>query len=53
MNELRDGVSLREIGVTLSVSHATVKSEAQKIYRSLGVHKKRDAVDLAVRLEII
>jgi DNA-binding CsgD family transcriptional regulator len=53
VKELRDGVSLREIGAILSVSHATVKSEAQKIYRSLGVHKKRDAVDLAVRLEII
>jgi DNA-binding CsgD family transcriptional regulator len=53
VEQLRDGVSLREIGVMLSVSHATVKSEAQKIYRTLGVHKKRDAVDLAVRLEII
>lgn len=53
VKELREGVSLREIGVMLSVSHATVKTEAQKIYRTLGVHKKRDAVDLAVRLEII
>jgi ATP/maltotriose-dependent transcriptional regulator MalT len=53
VKELRDGVSLREIGSMLSVSHATVKSEAQKIYRALGVHKKREAVDLAVRLEII
>lgn len=53
LNELRDGESLREIGVMLSVSHATVKSEAQKIYRALGVHKKREAVDVAVRLELI
>jgi len=53
VKELRAGVSLREIGVMLSVSHATVKSEAQKIYRSLGVHKKRDALAVVERLDLL
>jgi DNA-binding CsgD family transcriptional regulator len=50
VKELREGVSLREIGVQLSVSHATVKSEVQKVYRALGVHKKRDAISVGERI---
>jgi DNA-binding CsgD family transcriptional regulator len=50
VKELREGVSLREIGVMLSVSHATVKSEVQKVYRALGVHKKRDAISVGDRI---
>ena len=50
LKELREGASLREIGVILSVSHATVKSEVQKVYRALGVHKKRDAIRLGDRI---
>jgi DNA-binding CsgD family transcriptional regulator len=50
---LRDGSSLQEIGVALSVSHATVKSEGQKIYRALGVHKKRDAISVGERLGLL
>jgi DNA-binding CsgD family transcriptional regulator len=53
VRELRDGVSLREIGVLLSVSHATVKTEVQKIYRAMGVHKKRDAISVGERLGLI
>jgi DNA-binding NarL/FixJ family response regulator len=53
VRELRDGVSLREIGVMLSVSHATVKTEVQKIYRAMGVHKKRDAISVGERLGLI
>jgi DNA-binding CsgD family transcriptional regulator len=53
VKELRDGVSLREIGVMLSVSHATVKTEVQKIYRALGVHKKRDAISVVERLGLL
>jgi DNA-binding CsgD family transcriptional regulator len=53
VKELRDGVSLREIGVMLSVSHATVKTEVQKIYRALGVHKKRDAISVGERLGLL
>jgi DNA-binding CsgD family transcriptional regulator len=53
VKELRDGVSLREIGVMLSVSHATVKTEVQKIYRAMGVHKKRDAISVGERLGLI
>jgi DNA-binding CsgD family transcriptional regulator len=50
VKELRQGLSLREIGVMLSVSHATVKSEVQKVYRALGVHKKRDAISVGERI---
>jgi DNA-binding CsgD family transcriptional regulator len=50
---LRDGASMQEIGVALSVSHATVKSEGQKIYRALGVHKKRDAISVGERLGLL
>lgn len=50
---LRDGSSMQEIGVSLSVSHATVKSEGQKIYRALGVHKKRDAISVGERLGLL
>ena len=53
VRELREGVSLREIGVLLSVSHATVKTEVQKIYRAMGVHKKRDAISVGERLGLI
>jgi len=53
VRELREGVSLREIGVMLSVSHATVKTEVQKIYRALGVHKKRDAISVVERLDLM
>jgi DNA-binding CsgD family transcriptional regulator len=53
VRELRDGVSHREIGVMLSVSHATVKTEVQKIYRAMGVHKKRDAISVGERLGLI
>jgi DNA-binding CsgD family transcriptional regulator len=50
VKELREGSSIREIGVMLSVSHATVKSEVQKVYRALGVHKKRDAISVGDRI---
>ena len=53
LEKMRTGSSLSEIGVDLSVSQATVKGDVQKIYRALGVHKKRDAIDVATRLAMI
>ena len=53
LDKMRTGSSLSEIGVNLSVSQATVKGDVQKIYRALGVHKKRDAIEVAISLNII
>ncbi len=47
------GSSLGEIGIELSVSHATVKGDVQKIYRALGVHKKRDAISVGIRIGLV
>ena len=53
LERMSAGSSLGEIGGELSVSHATVKGDVQKIYRALGVHKKRDAIEVAISLNII
>ena len=53
LQKLRTGSSLSEIGIELSVSQATVKGDVQKIYRSLGVHKKRDAISVGSRIGLL
>lgn len=49
VNLLGSGKTLREIGSDLSVSEATVKAEVQKIYRAMGVNKRREALQSARR----
>lgn len=40
----RGGLTLREIGAELHLSHNTVKTHAQAAYRKLGVSSRPDAV---------
>jgi DNA-binding CsgD family transcriptional regulator len=53
LEKMRTGSSLGEIGIALSVSKATVKGDVQKIYRALGVHKKRDAISVGSRIGVL
>jgi DNA-binding CsgD family transcriptional regulator len=53
LEKMRTGSSLGEIGIELSVSQATVKGDVQKIYRALGVHKKRDAIRVGIRIGLV
>jgi LuxR family maltose regulon positive regulatory protein len=46
-------MSLREIGSTLYVSHNTVKTHAQRIYRKLGADTRAEAVARARELRLI
>jgi LuxR family maltose regulon positive regulatory protein len=46
-------MSLREIGSTLYVSHNTVKTHAQRIYRKLGADTRAEAVARARALRLI
>ena len=46
-------MSLREIGNTLYVSHNTVKTHAQRIYRKLGADTRAEAVARARELRLI
>lgn len=49
LNMLGSGKTLRQVAVDVRVSEATVKAEVQKIYRAMGVNKKREALESARR----
>ncbi|MEO1059897.1 MAG: LuxR C-terminal-related transcriptional regulator [Actinomycetota bacterium] len=49
---LRSDLSLREIGVELSLAHNTVKSYTRSIYRKLGVTSRETAVAVATDLAL-
>jgi LuxR family maltose regulon positive regulatory protein len=46
-------MSFREIGNALYVSHNTVKTHAQRIYRKLGADTRAEAVARARELRLI
>jgi LuxR family maltose regulon positive regulatory protein len=50
---LPSGLSAREIGSELGVSHETIKTHTKSIYRKLGASSRRDAVARARELELL
>ena len=47
------GLSAREIGGELGISHDTIKTHTQSIYRKLGATSRREAVARARELELL
>ena len=50
---LPSGLSAREIGGELGISHETIKTHTKSIYRKLGASSRRDAVARARELELL
>jgi LuxR family maltose regulon positive regulatory protein len=50
---LPSGLSAREIGSELGISHETIKTHTKSIYRKLGASSRRDAVARARELELL
>jgi LuxR family maltose regulon positive regulatory protein len=50
---LPSGLSAREIGTELGISHETIKTHTKSIYRKLGASSRRDAVARARELELL
>jgi LuxR family maltose regulon positive regulatory protein len=50
---LPSGLSAREIGSELGISHETIKTHTRSIYRKLGASSRRDAVARARELELL
>jgi LuxR family maltose regulon positive regulatory protein len=50
---LPSGLSAREIGNELGISHETVKTHTRSIYRKLGASNRRNAVARARELELL
>jgi LuxR family maltose regulon positive regulatory protein len=50
---LPSGLSAREIGNELGISHETIKTHTKSIYRKLGASSRRDAVARARELELL
>jgi LuxR family maltose regulon positive regulatory protein len=46
-------LSLRDVGTELSMSYNTAKGHTKVIYRKLGVHSRRDAVEVATKLGLL
>lgn len=51
--ELASNRSLAEIAEVLFVSHNTVKTTTGRLYRKLGVHSRKAAVDVAHRMGLV
>jgi LuxR family maltose regulon positive regulatory protein len=50
---LPTGLSAKEIGGELGISHETIKTHTRSIYRKLGASSRRDAVARARALELL
>lgn len=50
---LADGLTMRQVGRRLGISHRTVESHVQKLYRKLGVTSRVQAVAKAASLGLI
>ena len=50
---LRSDLSLREIAEELFISHNTIKSYTQSIYRKLGVTSRAGALETASDIDIL
>ena len=50
---LPSGLSAREIGSELGISHETIKTHTRSIYRKLGASSRRNAVARARELELL
>ena len=50
---LPSGLSAREIGSELGISHDTIKTHTKSIYRKLGVSSRREAITRARALELL
>lgn len=50
---LRSDLSLREIAIEMYISHNTIKSYTQSVYRKLGVTSRAAALETATELDII
>jgi LuxR family maltose regulon positive regulatory protein len=50
---LPSGLSAREIGSELGISHETIRTHTKSIYRKLGASSRRDAVTRARELELL
>ena len=53
LNLLRSDLSLREIANELYISHNTIKSYTQAIYRKLGVRSRSAALETAAGIDIL
>jgi LuxR family maltose regulon positive regulatory protein len=53
LNLIAEGLSNREIGLRLYLSHNTIKRHASSIYEKLGVHSRTEAVAKARILNIL
>ncbi len=53
LSGLTTGQTLAEISARLMVSHNTIKKQTVALYRKLGVHDRRSAVDAARRLGLL
>ena len=53
LRRLRSDLSLREIAAELYISHNTIKSYTQSIYRKLGVSSRSAALESASDIDIV